>query len=309
MTDLFGARTAGLAKFVVRVAPRFTKRASKRYAPASWSAEPIYNMTAHESAPAKSAERALDVLEYVATASRPPTFLELTRVLRIPKSSLFHLVNALTRRGYLEKGEGRAGYRIGAAVDKLHPMRADGGGVLSRARHLVHGLVNAVNETAGYYERRGDLVECLVAEVGRHPLIYNMQVGERVPLFANSCGKALLATLPDEELHAYIERTVFRPYTDTTIVSSAALMKEVRTIRKTGFSFSNGEYLVGITATARVVFDNGLPVGALNVVVPDARADRAAQVRIQRALVAAANEFETVGEFGRPRRELGKVES
>ena len=43
----------------------------------------------------KSANRALDILEYVADAAEPPTFSRLLADLHVPRSSLFHLLNNL----------------------------------------------------------------------------------------------------------------------------------------------------------------------------------------------------------------------
>jgi DNA-binding IclR family transcriptional regulator len=247
---------------------------------------------ATDASPAKSAERALDILEYVARSPERVAFPELTKELGIPKSSLFNLINMLIKRKYLEKSDVRGGYNLGPAVEELSLGLSRAGNLVGRAVRRVQELAESLNETSGYYERRGDLVECLVAEVGRHPLIYNMRVGERVPLFANSCGKALLAAQPDEEIRSYISRTDFRPYTKNTILNGAALMADIRRIRKLGYGRSNGEYLPGIIAVAKVVHENGRPVGALNVVVPEIRSDEALLERVLQALEAAVTRFE-----------------
>jgi DNA-binding IclR family transcriptional regulator len=247
---------------------------------------------ATDASPAKSAERALDILEYVARSPGRVAFPELAKELGIPKSSLFNLLNMLIKRKYLEKSDLRGGYNLGSAIEELSLGFGRAGSLVGRAVRRVQELAESLNETSGYYERRGDLVECLVAEVGRHPLIYNMRVGERVPLFANSCGKALLAAQPDEEIRSYISRTDFRPYTKSTILNGAALMADIRRIRKLGYGRSNGEYLPGIIAVAKVVHENGLAVGALNVVVPEIRSDEASLERVLRALEAAATRFE-----------------
>ena len=51
----------------------------------------------------KSASRVLRSLESLGESKQPLSFLELSRDLKIPKSSLFHLLADLTARGYVER--------------------------------------------------------------------------------------------------------------------------------------------------------------------------------------------------------------
>ena len=51
----------------------------------------------------KSLDRGLDILEYVAGCAEPPSFSQLLGSLRIPRSSLFHLLTNLLSRNFLER--------------------------------------------------------------------------------------------------------------------------------------------------------------------------------------------------------------
>ena len=58
-------------------------------------------MKPNPNAAVKSANRAIDILEYVADAPEPPSFSAMLAQLGIPRSSLFHLLNNLLARGYM----------------------------------------------------------------------------------------------------------------------------------------------------------------------------------------------------------------
>jgi DNA-binding IclR family transcriptional regulator len=74
--------------------------------------------------------------------------------------------------------------------------------------------------------------------------------------------------------------------------SVEAIRRNLVSIRKSGISRSNEEYLPGIVALAVVVWDKDGPIGAINVAVPTVRFNRDLERAIQRELKSAAKKFE-----------------
>jgi IclR family transcriptional regulator, acetate operon repressor len=241
----------------------------------------------------KSAGRAFDVLEFVAKADTAPSFPVLVQELAIPKSSLFNLLATLVDREYLQfVNQDRNRYQLGPRIVELAQIIRRPESVVERARPLLKHLSNSLKETSGYYERRGYEVICLATQASHQPLQYAMQVGQRVRLYANSCGKALLASMPDAELKEYLKTLKPVPYTPKTMTSVEAIRRDLAKIRKLGISKSTEEYLPGIVAFAVVVRDQGTPVGAINVAVPIVRINRHLENAIQRELTSVARAFE-----------------
>ena len=241
----------------------------------------------------KGASRAFDVLEFVSKAGTAPTFPILVRELAIPKSSLFNLLATLVDRGYLQHiNHNGNGYTLGPRIDELAHSMWRPENSIERIRPLLKHLSNVLNELSGYYERRGDEVVCLATEQGRQPLQYAMLVGQRVRLYANSPGKALLASMPEAELKSYLKSLKPLPYTSKTITSVAAIRKELQRTRRVGISKAVEEYLPGIGAFAVVIRDKGTPIGAVNVALPTLRLSRKLERAIRRELIAAARAFE-----------------
>lgn len=246
-----------------------------------------------ESSPTKSADRALDVLEFVAHAPAPPSLPEMSQQLGIPRSSLSLLLGTLVRRGYLEHIDQRGGYRLGLASERLAVQVTRSRGAGERIVAVLRDISARLNETSGYYERRDDFIECVETEPCRQALAFRMHQGERVRLYANSCGKAVLAYMEPDDLEEYLSRTELRPYTGTTILHPNDLMKQLEQIRNTGISRSFGEYIAGIIAVAIPLFTDGKVVSAINVALPESRYSADVDEKLVEQLHAAARKLNT----------------
>lgn len=242
----------------------------------------------------KSADRTMDLLEFVAKALEPPSFADLSGALDIPKSSLFHLLRVLSTRGYIEQVTPRGGYRLGPTVLELARHVFNPEGVAARVGPLIDELSTALNETSGFYEMHGDSAELTVASSAQHPLRIDMPLGRLMPLYAASNGRVLLAQLSDAQIDAYIARTVFEAFTPATISSAEALKQEIALIRRSGVAESNGEFAVGIMSIAMALREHGRVVGSIGVILPTARYTKAFGREARRQLMAAVSRFERV---------------
>ncbi len=218
----------------------------------------------------KSLDRGLDILEYVAGCAQPPSFSQLLHDLRIPRSSLFHLLTNLLSRGFLERDLKTERYRLGGGISKLarnvkKPPLGD------RVAPFLQQLSLDTHETCGFYVQRSDSVVVIASAIGTQALSYTMRVGMRAPLYAVSAGKLVLAELSSQELNTYLARVTFTALTPHTIRSKSRLKKEVQQIKGTGFAYSREEFTLGITAIATAVRDEQSFYGAINLAVPTAR--------------------------------------
>jgi len=240
----------------------------------------------------KSASRAFDVLEFVSQSATPPSFAELCRALSIPKSSMFNMLSTLIDRQYLQfADERKTQYKIGSMILELAAVARQAESYTDRARPLLKVLSDALNETTGYYERRGDHVECLATETGKQSLTYTMNIGDRVRLYGNSSGKAILASLNERELDKYLKAAEFIPYTPKTLSSASAVRSEIAKIHKTGIAKAAGDYLPGITAFAVAVHDGDKLAGAISVAVPDIRFTKSLEEKIISQLNSVKRRF------------------
>jgi DNA-binding IclR family transcriptional regulator len=227
-------------------------------------------MKLSQTAAVKSLDRGLDILEYVAGCSEPPSFSQLLTNLRIPRSSLFHLLTNLLSRNFLERDPQSERYRLGAEVVEI-ARKVKRPSLRDRVTPLLHQLSQDISETSGFYVRVGDTVEVAASAISTQALSYTMKVGMNAPLYAVSAGKIVLSELPAEDLNQYLARATFAPVTLHTVRSKSRLKKEIQNVKVTSFAYSREEFTLGITAIATAVRSDGKFHGAINLAVPTAR--------------------------------------
>ena len=224
----------------------------------------------------KSATRTLDIIEYVVAHDRPLVAQEIAVALGIPVSSLSYLLGTLVDRGYLVR-DGRR-YSAGPGLQRLQ-ARPGGFSLAERAAPLGRTLRVQLNETSSFFVRSEWDVEAIVTESSEQALRYAVPTGNRFQMHAFASGKAMLAALPEDDLDRYFAETDRVRYTPSTITSEKALRKEIAQIRKSGFSFTDEEFSLGIVGIGRVVNMGGEPVGALSVAIPKVRCDEPVRKR------------------------------
>src|SRR5882757_6107060 len=239
----------------------------------------------------KSATRALEVLEFVASAEHPPSFAEIGEGLSIPNSSLFYLLGTLRQRKYLELSDNRAGYTLGTALADLAHASSAPPSYVEYVVPLVEQVWNKVQETTSYMERRGDEVECLISKLAPHSLLPVHRVGQRAPLYVFSGGKICLAELTEEELDAYLRRTSLKAFTPKTLVTPSAIRREIEQVRQTGVGTSREEHSLGIIGISIGLRTHAALVGTLGIAIPAVRFSESVLNRIQVELRGAARRF------------------
>lgn len=111
----------------------------------------------------------------------------------------------------------------------------------------------------------GSDVVC-VARTTRKPVPVSVPVGGRIPAFASSMGRVILANEDSDKLEAYLDRVELRPFTPQTITSVDELRAELERVRAQGWSLVEHELTAGAVGIAAPIYGPGhYVVAALNV--------------------------------------------
>ncbi len=213
----------------------------------------------------KSATRALDILALLASQSRPMAAREIAQALSIPVSSLSYLLVTLTDQGYVVRKD--RNYLPGPSLARLNPTGGETS-VSDRVTPLVRAIRNDLNETTGFFIRRGFNVEVAVSEIGLQALRYSLDVGQQAPLHAFAAGKAILAALDASAVDDYLRLSVRTAVTANTVTDADALRSECARIALSGFAHTSEEYTPGIAGIARAASIDGRVVGAISIALP-----------------------------------------
>jgi IclR family pca regulon transcriptional regulator len=129
-------------------------------------------------------------------------------------------------------------------------------------------LVADVNESSSIAVL-DDLDIIYVARVPTQRIMtITIAVGTRLPAYATSMGRVLLAGLPDDALDTRLERIELERFTPTTATSLADLRERIDVARTAGWAMVDQELEQGVRSAAVPIRDaGGTVLAALNVSV------------------------------------------
>ena len=201
----------------------------------------------------RSVSRALRVLESVGRSPRGLTVKQIARRCELTVATTYHLVRTLAYEGYVIRREDGT-YVVGLEIaDRFRELV-----VAFRGPQAVgESLRKAAAETGySHYLARfvgGRVALAAVAEGPRSPYLEELVPGFDEAGHATAVGKALLATLTNEQRARYLKEFGMRPYTPATLVSPDALDADLLAGDKRGMHIEIGQYRPGLACAAVLV--------------------------------------------------------
>jgi IclR family pca regulon transcriptional regulator len=134
------------------------------------------------------------------------------------------------------------------------------------AEPAMERIVDAVHESCSMSVLDGDDIVYVLRVPTRRIMSINLGIGTRLPAYATSMGRVLLAALSDAELDEYLARTTRPRLTTSTRASNAELRAIVGETRRSGWCLVDQELEEGLRSVAvPLTNSNGRVVAALNV--------------------------------------------
>jgi DNA-binding IclR family transcriptional regulator len=231
------------------------------------------------------ADRALSLVEWLARNPGTHGVREIARALAINKSTAHRLLGTLARRGWARQTPGDQKYGIGLKVLSLGSEILRRTTLLDAAGPIARDLASASSETIFVGVPEGTRVVFVHKIDGNQPIRFDENVGATAYLHTSAIGKAILATMTEEEVERVIKETGLPRRTTASITHRQKLLRELAKIRTTGVAESDEENYAGALGVAAAFYDQlGNVAGAITIAGPktrmnDARAALANLVR------------------------------
>ncbi len=199
----------------------------------------------------QSLERAFDVLELMAAAGGEVALSRLAAESGLPVPTIHRLVRTLVSRGYVLQMPSRR-YTLGPRLIGLGANASDT--VEAWASPHLQSLAEATGETANLAMLDVDRVVYVAqAASTRHTMRMFTEVGRRVYAHSTGVGKALLASLPEDEVRELVASAGMPATTEHTITDVAGLLVELDRVRERGYAIDDGEQELGVRCVAVAV--------------------------------------------------------
>jgi DNA-binding IclR family transcriptional regulator len=237
--------------------------------------------------PIESVDNALRVL--VLLGERPQLRLtDVSQYLGVASSTAHRVLAMLCYRGLVRQNAATRSYEPGPSLDHLAfglLRRLD---VRSRARPTLEKLNADLQETVHLGRLEGGDVHFIDSIESTRALRVVNRLGRSMPAHCTSTGKALLATLSEEELLAVYPDEELRQLTRHSIGTRTELMVALAEIRRRGYATSQEESEEGVQSLAVSLRALRSPRLALCASVPISRMTASTRKTIREHLIESA---------------------
>ena len=202
----------------------------------------------------QSVERAMLLLKEFGLSGPELGVTEASKRLGLHKSTVSRLLGTLERGGFVEQVSETRRYRLGLQLATLAGLAVTQLDLSAAARPYLVSLAAQSEETATLSVLDGDEAVNIDQVPGPHPVKDLGWIGRRLPLHASAGGKPLLASFPAKQLEQWLKQPL-PAYTARTVVSAAALRRELQEMLARGYIIVSEEYEPDLTAVGAPVYD------------------------------------------------------
>lgn len=206
--------------------------------------------------------RTLAVLEALSRKRGGMTHAEITRRLKIPKSSATYILSTLLKTGYIKKNVTSARYSLGLKLLSLSTGLLSGFDIREAVLPHLGLLAKQTRLTAHLAVLEGK--EAVYIEKAEAPTLIqvNTIAGKGMEVHASAVGKAIAAFLPRVEVEELLDGYSFKRLTPQTIPSKERFLKELEVVRSRGYATDLEEVSEGVVCLAVPLFNSSHRVEA-----------------------------------------------
>ena len=197
----------------------------------------------------QSVARIFSIIEVLAAHPAGMPLQQLAAGTGLAKSTAHRLLASLIALGYARQGEDTGRYALTLKMLELSSGSLNNMDIMGVARIHLERLAQRTGDAVHLVVRDAqDIVYIYKAESG--PLRMSSRVGLRSPLYCTGVGKAILATLPEEEVRQIWRSVRPQRLTEHTVSTLEGLLDQLKTVRREGYAVDDEENELGIRCVA-----------------------------------------------------------
>ena len=215
-----------------------------------------------------SVDKTLSVLEAVAQNAKGLSLADIVKLIGIPKTTVFRILEILSAREYVMWNKENERYYIGIKALEIGLSGLIGQDIVDVSIPYLQELSMSAGETSflAVYNN-GDVVYLYKAE-GNESIQTTARLGSRRPAYCTALGKVILANQPIEETDRIFDKKLSK-LTEKTVVDRVKLYEEFANIRSNGFAVDDEGVEYGLYCLAVPIYNyTGAVIAAISVSGP-----------------------------------------
>jgi IclR family transcriptional regulator, KDG regulon repressor len=202
-------------------------------------------------------KRALQIVELVAKQDSRMGISDIRKKLGLPLSTTANIVYTLADLGYLERDETDSSYRLSVKLLGIARQAQERLDLVAQCHGLLEDAVRESGLT-GHIAVLREGESMYIDRVPSNSLVQvNSYIGQRWPAHTSAVGKAILAFIPEGRLERLLRQMSLTKRTPYTVTSRPALVKQLRTFRRLGYSWERNEGEIGLGCVAAPIWGPG----------------------------------------------------
>ncbi|MEH7237232.1 IclR family transcriptional regulator domain-containing protein [Bacillus sp. JJ1562] len=213
-----------------------------------------------------SVEKAFEVLHAFDSNTMNMSLRDLENKTGINKATARRFALTLVELGYLRLLPDNR-FQLSPKILDLGAHYLDTLSLPDLALPILESIAGKVKESTNLAILDGsEIVYVLRVNAAERIIGANLRVGSRLPYYATSLGKALVAWLPESERLRTWKSATIEAFTEKTITTYEDLEKHFAKYRELGYTEGNDELEVGLRSIAVPIFNRkGEAIAAMNI--------------------------------------------
>lgn len=225
-----------------------------------------------EKNPIQVADRIFAVLERLAEKGAVG-LIELSKELKLNKSTVHRLLNSLMYMGYVKQDEETLKYELTYKICRVADSLISQIDLIQIAKPYLKELSRKTGETVHLVEREGNKAVYIdKVENSTNAVRLVSKIGKTIPLYCSGVGKAMMAEMSEEKIRQIWNESEIIPYTEMTIMDIEELLRQIEVARQKGYAMDDEENEIGVRCVAVALPDmNGKNRYAISISAPEIR--------------------------------------
>lgn len=234
------------------------------------------NIVTESQNPIQVVDRLFQVIETMSVTG-DIGLIELSNILGLHKSTTHRLLNSLVYMKYAKQDEVTGKYLLTFKFLEISNRIVGRTDIFSLAHPYLKKLSVQTGETIHLVQREGtEAIYIDKVESNVNSVRMGSKVGSIIPLYCSGVGKAILASMTDDEVKAIWQQSKIRKLTPHTITTLKDLFKRLEEVRQRGYAIDDEENEEGVRCIAACILDyKGVSAYAFSLSAPKARMEDA----------------------------------
>ncbi len=186
----------------------------------------------------KSSSRTLEILEYFAGLNGGSAGVsEVSRIMDLPKSSTFALLNTMEEQGYLEYATPeKKNFRLGMRSYHMGMTIVRQMDIGNTTKQILEKLHRDTEQTVFYAKLQDDKVIFIDKLEKNGAVRLSLDIGSQGKMHLTAAGKAMAASMTDDEVVERLGSGCYEVHTVSSINTWHKLKQELEQIRQNGYA-------------------------------------------------------------------------